>query len=139
MIPEPHFYKIVRKDRIQIINDYHDRCPFLELRKQIMRSRVYINRGAQLIMMHSLFESISITVIIVNSLFLAMDDPLRDPSETPTFMLVADDIFQYLYTVEMVVKIVSLGFILNAGSYLRDAWNILDFIIIGSGYLGMFL
>ena len=33
MIPEPHFYKIVRKDRIQIINDYHDRCPFLELRK----------------------------------------------------------------------------------------------------------
>ena len=139
MIPEPHFYKIVRKDRIQIINDYHDRCPFLELRKQIMRSRVYINRGAQLIMMHGLFESISITVIIVNSLFLAMDDPLRDPSETPTFMLVADDIFQYLYTVEMVVKIVSLGFMLNAGSYLRDAWNILDFIIIGSGYLGMFL
>jgi hypothetical protein len=33
MIPEPNFYKIVRKDRIQIINDYHDRCPFLELRK----------------------------------------------------------------------------------------------------------
>jgi len=48
-----------------------------------MRARVYINRGAQLIMMHSLFESISITVIVVNSLFLAMDDPLRDPSETP--------------------------------------------------------
>lgn len=33
MIPHPHFYKIVRKDRIQIINDYHDRCPFLDLRK----------------------------------------------------------------------------------------------------------
>ncbi len=90
-------------------------------------------------MMHSLFESISICVIIVNSLFLAMDDPLRDPSETPAFMNVADDIFQYLYTVEMVVKIVSLGFILNDGSYLRDAWNILDFVIIASGYLGMFL
>jgi hypothetical protein len=39
----------------------------------------------------------------------------------------------------MVVKILSLGFILNGGSYLRDAWNILDFVIIGSGYLGMFL
>jgi voltage-dependent calcium channel R type alpha-1E len=90
-------------------------------------------------MMHRLFENISITVIIVNSLFLAMDDPLRDPSETPTFMLMADDIFQYLYTVEMVVKILSLGFILNGGSYLRDAWNILDFVIIGSGYLGIIL
>jgi hypothetical protein len=92
-----------------------------------------------MIMMHSLFESISITVIIVNSLFLAMDDPLRDPSETPAFMLAADDIFQYLYTVEMVVKILSLGFIWNQGSYLRDAWNILDFTIIASGYLSMFL
>ena len=33
MIHELHFYKIVRKDRIKIINDYHDRCPFLDLRK----------------------------------------------------------------------------------------------------------
>ena len=68
-----------------------------------------------------------------------MDDPLRDPSETPFYMQMADDIFQYLYTIEMFVKILSLGFVLNKGSYLRDAWNILDFVIIGSGYLGMFL
>lgn len=139
MLPEAPFYKIIPKDRIQIIEDYHDRCPFLDLRKKIMMARVYCNRGAQLIMMHSLFESISISVIVVNSIFLAMDDPLRDPSETPQFMIVADDIFQYLYTIEMVVKIVSLGFILNDGSYLRDAWNILDFVIIASGYMGMFL
>ncbi len=104
-----------------------------------MKARVYCNRGAQLIMMHSMFESISISVIVVNSLFLAMDDPLRDPSETPAFMTAADDVFQYLYTIEMVVKIVSLGFILNQGSYLRDAWNILDFVIIASGYMSMFL
>jgi hypothetical protein len=89
--------------------------------------------------MHSLFESISITVIVVNSLFLAMDDPLRPPSERPKFMDIADSIFQYLYTVEAVFKIVSLGFILNEGAYLRDAWNILDFTIIASGYLGMIL
>ena len=36
-------------------------------------------------------------------------------------------------------KVVSMGFILNEGSYLRDSWNILDFIIISSGYLGMIL
>jgi Ion transport protein len=113
MMPEPPFYKIVAKDRIQIIDDYHDRCPLLDFRKSLMRARVYCNRGAQLIMMHSLFESISISVIVVNSLFLAMDDPLRDPSETPAYMTTADNVFQYLYTVEMVVKIVSLGFILN--------------------------
>jgi hypothetical protein len=105
----------------------------------MMRWRVWINRGAQIIMKHSLFESISISVIVVNSLFLAMDDPLRDPSETPYYMILSDDIFQYLYSIEMDVKIVSLGFILNKGSYLRDAWNILDFVIIASGYMGIFL
>jgi voltage-dependent calcium channel R type alpha-1E len=104
-----------------------------------MRMRVYTNRGAQLIMMHSMFETISICIIIVNSIFLAMDDPMRNESETPKFMSVADDIFQYLYTAEMVVKIVSMGFLFNDGSYLRDAWNILDFVIIASGYMGMFL
>jgi hypothetical protein len=39
----------------------------------------------------------------------------------------------------MIIKIVSLGFLLNQGSYLRDAWNALDFVIIVSGYMGMFL
>ena len=93
MLPEAPFYKIIVKDRIQIIEDYYDRCPLLDFRKKIMKARVYCNRGAQLIMMHSLFETISISVIVVNSIFLAMDDPLRDPSETPEFMTVADDIF----------------------------------------------
>jgi hypothetical protein len=35
----------------------------------------------------------------------------------------------------MVLKISGLGFVLNSGSYLRDSWNILDFIIVMSGYL----
>jgi hypothetical protein len=32
-----------------------------------------------------------------------------------------------------------MGFICNQRSYLRDAWNILDFVIITSGYMSMFL
>lgn len=139
MLPIAPFYKITKKDRIQIIDDYYDRCPLLDFRKGLMKLRVYINRMAGLVVMHSLFETISITVIIVNSLFLAMDNPLRDPSETPAFMNVADDIFQYMYTIEMFFKILSMGFIWNKGSYLRDAWNILDFTIIASGYVGIFL
>jgi Ion transport protein len=35
----------------------------------------------------------------------------------------------------MIIKIVALGFILNSGSYLRDPWNVLDFIIVGSAWL----
>ena len=104
-----------------------------------MRWRVYINRAASLVVMTTMFETLSISVIIINSMFLAMDDPLRDPSETPTYMTTADNLFQYCYTVEAVFKVVSLGFIFNKGSYLRDSWNILDFVIISSGYVGMIL
>lgn len=46
MLPTPLFYKVVVKDRIQIIDDYTDRCPLLELRKKFMKMRVYCNRGA---------------------------------------------------------------------------------------------
>jgi hypothetical protein len=38
----------------------------------------------------------------------------------------------------MLLKIFALGFILNKGSYLRDAWNILDFVIVVSGFLPYF-
>ncbi len=35
----------------------------------------------------------------------------------------------------MGLKIIGLGFIFNKGSYLRDYWNILDFIIVTTAYL----
>ena len=44
-------------------------------------------------------------------------------------------IFLILYTLEMNIKIFALGFISTSCAYLRDYWNILDFIIIVSGYI----
>jgi hypothetical protein len=35
----------------------------------------------------------------------------------------------------MVLKILGLGFLFNKGAYLRDPWNVLDFIIVMSAYL----
>ena len=40
-----------------------------------------------------------------------------------------------LYSVEMVLKIIGLGFIFGPKAYLQDSWNILDFIIVLSGYV----
>lgn len=37
----------------------------------------------------------------------------------------------------MVLKILGLGFVLNEGAYLRDYFNILDFLIIMSAYISM--
>lgn len=37
----------------------------------------------------------------------------------------------------MLLKIVGLGFILNKNAYLRDPWNCLDFVIVGSAWITM--
>jgi len=35
-----------------------------------------------------------------------------------------------LYTGEMVLKILGLGFIFGKTAYLKDSWNILDFVVV---------
>jgi hypothetical protein len=40
-----------------------------------------------------------------------------------------------IYTIEMTLKILGMGFVLNRGSYLRDRWNLLDFIIVVSAWI----
>jgi len=49
-----------------------------------------------------------------------------------------DNVFLGLYTVEMLIKIVAMGFFLQKNSYLRDTWNILDFIIVTTAYFPIF-
>ena len=40
-------------------------------------------------------------------------------------------VFTAIYTYESAVKLLSRGFALNGFTYLRDAWNWLDFSVIG--------
>lgn len=49
-------------------------------------------------------------------------------------MDVFDKVFLALYSLEMILKICGRGFLFNKGAYLWDAWNILDFVIVLSGY-----
>jgi flagellar motor component MotA len=49
-----------------------------------------------------------------------------------------DIVFLSWYTFEAVMKVIAMGFIFNSNSYLRDLWNVLDFIIIVSAYIPYF-
>ena len=42
----------------------------------------------------------------------------------------AEPVFTFLFTLEMLTKIVAMGFFLDARSYLRDGWNVLDFTVV---------
>jgi large-conductance mechanosensitive channel len=48
----------------------------------------------------------------------------------------AELVFAILFTVEMVAKIVCQGFFMHKGSYLRDVWNWIDFVVVIFGWVG---
>lgn len=79
------------------------------------------------------FENLTILVIVANSAVMVIEDP-NEKNPSPTFKMI-DDIFNILYTTEMCLKIMGLGFIFNEGAYLRDSWNILDFVIVISALI----
>lgn len=63
---------------------------------------------------------ISLT-IIVNSVFLAINDPLKSDREGFNLNRIADYIFLVIFASEAAMKIVAMGFILHKRSYLRGA------------------
>ena len=56
----------------------------------------------------------------------------------PPFFDLLDNIFLAAYTFEMVSKIIGLGFLIGENAYLKDPWNMMDMVIVGSAYLGLF-
>ena len=47
----------------------------------------------------------------------------------------AEPIFTAFFVIEMVAKIAGMGFICGRGTYLNDAWNWIDFVVVTSGVL----
>ena len=125
--------KVADLDRLELLVNYEDRWPCLNPRKSVMKVRALIVLACEKIIKHPLFEATSITIIMLNCVTLAMEDPTQ--KEETQADLIWEYTFQGLYTIEMLFKIFGLGLFWNKGSYLRDAFNILDFVIIMSAYL----
>ena len=55
---------------------------------------------------------------------------------TATMMCVQEKTEQYfliIFTVEASLKILAMGLILHRGSYLRNMWNMMDFVVVVTG------
>ena len=69
-------------------------------------------------------------MIALNSLLLALDTPiLDDPYQRSTIGLILQFI-SIIFICECVFKVIVLGFTIGEKTYLKDNWNILDFIIV---------
>jgi hypothetical protein len=125
--------KVEEQSRLEKLINYEDRWPGLTIRKDLRKVKIYINLFAHAIYSNKIFDTACILVILANSITLCMEDPLQI-GITPQQEAI-ENIFLALYTLEMVIKVLALGFIFNKGAYLRDPWNILDFTIVMSAYL----
>ena len=80
-------------------------------------------------------------MIIISSIALAFENPLTDPESTLANILVKlDIILTVIFALEIVIKVISHGFLFNGSqSYLRELWNILDFIVVITAVISLSL
>eukprot|EP00062_Callorhinchus_milii_P017288 gi/632969665/ref/XP_007901204.1/ PREDICTED: voltage-dependent R-type calcium channel subunit alpha-1E [Callorhinchus milii] len=83
------------------------------------------------------FEMCILLVIASSSIALAAEDPIHSDSKRNQILKYFDYVFTGVFTFEMVIKMIDLGLIFHEGSYFRDLWNNLDFIVV-SGALVAF-
>lgn len=74
-----------------------------------------------------------LAVILISSIKLVIDTYEDD------FQPWLNYFFAFFFGVESCLKIISFGFILDSGSYLRDNWNRLDFIIVVCSFIDVFV
>ncbi|XP_042869770.1 voltage-dependent calcium channel type A subunit alpha-1-like isoform X14 [Penaeus japonicus] len=86
------------------------------------------------------FEYAVLLTIIANCVVLAMEEHLPDGDKTP----LAQDLdktepyFLFIFCVEASLKIIALGFVLHPRSYLRNIWNMMDFVVVVTGFITLF-
>jgi hypothetical protein len=95
----------------------------------------WLRQAAAAAISHRHFESAILGLIVLSSLALALDAPSLDVDSTLKGALdILDWIFVMAFLLEALLKILAMGFVVNGpSSYLRNAWNVLDFIIVVVG------
>lgn len=67
-----------------------------------------------------------------STVLLAIEDPYEKPGTMKVAVLaMLDLILSFTFLFELLIKVIVLGFAFNGDdSYMRNAWNIMDFVIV---------
>eukprot|EP00754_Rhynchopus_humris_P029783 Rhum_TRINITY_DN15235_c12_g1::Rhum_TRINITY_DN15235_c12_g1_i1::g.146205::m.146205 len=87
------------------------------------------------------FDKCILFLILVNTILIAIDDPLeKDDTRFKQAMAVVDVFFMCAFAAESIAKMLAMGVIMGTKhAYLRDPWNVVDFVIVVSGVLSLLL
>ncbi|XP_055631874.1 muscle calcium channel subunit alpha-1 isoform X2 [Toxorhynchites rutilus septentrionalis] len=87
---------------------------------------------------HSTFGNIILVCIMFSSAMLAAEDPLNANSERNQILNYFDYFFTSVFTIELLLKLVSYGFLLHDGAFCRSAFNLLDLLVVCVSLISMF-
>ena len=85
------------------------------------------------LMCHPNFDRAVLLLIIANSICLAIEDPLA--TSTNPLLENLEVIFNIIFTIEMLIKMVAMGVRGSKHGYLTDGWNRMDAIVVFMGWL----
>ena len=77
-------------------------------------------------------------MIALNSLLLIINSPSIEEAYFDDTINNMTTIISMFFVGEAVIKIISMGFVIGENTYLKDSWNILDFVIVFSSILNWF-
>lgn len=83
------------------------------------------------------FDNTILLLIFTSSVMLTLDSPLVDPNSTEAMVYgYIDMVHTVLFTIEMLIKMIGLGFLTNEFNdpelkpYIKTTWNVLDFFVV---------
>lgn len=89
-----------------------------------------------------IFENIVQVLIVISSIMLVIDNPLKDPNAN--MMLVVrhtELVINTLFTIEATIKIIGKGLLHNklgpVQPYLKSHWNVLDFFVVSGSLVDL--
>ncbi|XP_068695384.1 voltage-dependent calcium channel type A subunit alpha-1-like isoform X1 [Montipora foliosa] len=98
-----------------------------------------VRKLSKLIVESKVFEYFILLAIGANCIVLALSTPLPENDRTDLSVKLDDSEYYFvgIFCVEALLKIMAFGFVLHPGSYLRNGWNILDFVVIVVGIISL--
>uniref|UniRef100_A0A3P9AL89 Voltage-dependent L-type calcium channel subunit alpha n=1 Tax=Esox lucius TaxID=8010 RepID=A0A3P9AL89_ESOLU len=88
---------------------------------------------------HPYFTNLILVFIILSSISLAAEDPIRAHSFRNNMLGYADYAFTSIFTVEIILKVTVFGAFLHPGSFCRNAFNLLDLLVVSVSLASFFL
>ncbi|XP_041859710.1 voltage-dependent L-type calcium channel subunit alpha-1D [Melanotaenia boesemani] len=88
---------------------------------------------------HPYFTNFILIFIILSSISLAAEDPIKSHSFRNIVLGYADYVFTSVFTVEIVLKMTVYGAFLHTGSFCRNAFNLLDLLVVSVSLTSFFL